>query len=76
MTVELNSKKEEPTSEIRHRLKNPLTAILLKIQIAQKFLVQSDSSDPKIKKALEILSGSQKDIHDLVEKIDTLIIGD
>jgi len=58
------------TDVVKHELKNTLTTLSLKIQVAQKFISKGVPSDPSIQTAIQVLSSTQKEINELTRKIE------
>lgn len=66
----LEPKNHRPHEEVRHDLKSTLTALSLKIQLAQKLLSKGRLSELEAAAAIKILSNTQMHINELSKKID------
>ena len=67
------TKKNTPNDEVKHDLKTILTAISLKVQMAEKFLSKGSLPDSQVALTVKLLSGAQNEIRAMSSKIDEVL---
>lgn len=65
-----SSKNGNNRARVLHDLKNPITALKLKLQLAVRLLGSQAGKDPKIQKAADVLSNVNDDLDHYVEMLE------
>lgn len=68
----LGTQNHQTKEEIRHELRNSLTSVSLKVQMAHKLILKSPLSDAQLETVIKLLSSTHEEIGKLSKRIEKL----